>query len=360
MSSVHAAAQPGTATARVQLVFGSSGADTRGEECGVPRITAAARAGDCLILATAAPATLEVMEPAKAGWTLCQKVPLEDLVLLPDGDSNKAEVEAMCIADGMLWLAASHSLVRSAPHGSDTPKRALRRLGEVRREANRFLLARVPLAETSRGRVVPVAQSDDGVVHQVEAGKRSSLLLRWIEEDPMLAPFLGLPCGENGIGVAGIAAGGGSVWLGLRGPVVRGHAVVLRFRLVDTKRGGLKARKQEGGRRFRKYLLPLDGLGVRDLMIDGEDLLVLAGPGPDCDGPARLVRWRGALGAADSMVVCEAEICREIAFPFAERHDRPGAVAPWEGGVLVVYETPGPERIDPRTRGVFADLFRLS
>ena len=35
---------------------------------------------------------------------------------------------------------------------------------------------------------------------------------------------------------------------------------------------------------YRKHLLELGGLGIRDLCVDGDDLLILAGPTMDLDG----------------------------------------------------------------------------
>ena len=44
--------------------------------------------------------------------------------------------------------------------------------------------------------------------------------------------------------------------------------------------------------------LPLAGLGVRDLHLDGDDLLLLAGPTMVLDGAVRVFRWVGARVAA--------------------------------------------------------------
>ena len=53
----------------------------------------------------------------------------------------------------------------------------------------------------------------------------------------------------------------------------------------------------DDGRGYRKHVLRLDGLGVRDLCPHGEDLLVLAGPTMDLDGPVHVFRWHGACAA---------------------------------------------------------------
>lgn len=56
----------------------------------------------------------------------------------------------------------------------------------------------------------------------------------------------------------------------------------------------LRLRRFEDRLPYRKHVLDLDGLGVRDLCPSGDDLLVLAGPTMDLDGPVRIYRWHGA------------------------------------------------------------------
>ena len=63
--------------------------------------------------------------------------------------------------------------------------------------------------------------------------------------------------------------------------------------------------------RYRKHLLDLGGLGVRDLCPDGDDLLVLAGPSMALSGPVRLYRWHRAAHAETSRLVRGAELTLE-------------------------------------------------
>jgi hypothetical protein len=81
------------------------------------------------------------------------------------------------------------------------------------------------------------------------------------------------------------------------------HGTDLRDLLADDEhlapflpiRGKDNGLDVEDGRQYRKRMLALGGLGVRDLCPHGPDLLVLAGPTMDLDGPVHVFRWHGAL-----------------------------------------------------------------
>ena len=54
-------------------------------------------------------------------------------------------------------------------------------------------------------------------------------LIEALAEDEHLGPFLqmGLPSKDNGFDIEGLAVQGNQVFLGLRGPVLRGWAIIL-------------------------------------------------------------------------------------------------------------------------------------
>jgi hypothetical protein len=58
-----------------------------------------------------------------------------------------------------------------------------------------------------------------------------------------------------------------------------------------------------GERLYREHFLQLGGLGIRDLCVQGADLLMLAGPTMDLGGPVTVFRWpMGAQPSGESLV----------------------------------------------------------
>jgi GNAT superfamily N-acetyltransferase len=154
------------------------------------------------------------------------------------------------------------------------------------------------------------------------------------------------------------------VYLGLRGPVLRGWAVVLELRPeVDPDAPDrLRLTALDDGRPYRKHVLRLRGLGIRDLCPHGDDLLVLAGPTMDLDGPVHVFRWHGALLADTPQVVRGDLLTRELDLPYGEGHDHAegiGVLGPADSPyLLVVYDSPSPARLTD-DGSVLADVVRL-
>jgi hypothetical protein len=234
----------------------------------------------------------------------------------------------------------------------------------VDREPNRYFLGRVPLVEEAPGLFAPARSEGERQAAWIAYGKRGSALIRWLENDPHLAPFLNIPSKENGIDVEGLAARGDRIWLGLRGPVLRGHTVILDMELKRRTRrpDRLKARRVDGDRRYRKHMLDTRGLGVRDMRFEGDDLLLLVGPTMSLEGPAFVLRWRDAAHDDGSGVISPKRIETVAELPYRLNTDHPEGLDLWPeagpGSLLVIYDAPGPERADPDTFTVLADVIR--
>ncbi|GAA4943362.1 hypothetical protein HD597_000962 [Nonomuraea thailandensis] len=263
---------------------------------------------------------------------------LADYVALPAGPRDEADIEGLARANGYLWLVGSHSLKRRKVKSKD-PDKGPERLATLIREENRFILARLPLDPRTglprRGSVLSGAHS----------------LTAHLRDDPHLAPFLALPGKDNGFDVEGIVVTPDRLYLGLRGPVLRGWAVVLELRVEDAGKGRLRLSEP-----VRKHFLSLGGLGVRDMCPDGNALLLLAGPTMDLDGPVRVVRWRP--GDKRHGVVPADELETVLELPYGVGCDHPEGLARLsDGRLIVVYDSPSPARITP-AGGVLADVFR--
>lgn len=290
---------------------------------------------------------------------------LAELVDLPGDAEEEADIEGLARTGHFLWAVGSHSLRRRRIKDKHEGEKALRRLARVTGQVNRQVLVRLPVTEVdglpTLVREVVVA----GVPQRAAVfGTHGPDLRDLLADDEHLAPFLPIPGKDNGLDVEGIAVAGERVYLGLRGPVLRGWAVVLELRpAVDPgDPGRLVLGTFDDGRPYRKHVLDLAGLGVRDLCPHGDDLLVLAGPTMDLDGPVHVFRWHGALTADTPQVVRGEQLTREVDLPFGPGTDHAEGIGlldddPDGPRLLVVYDSPAPERL--HEHGVDADVVRL-
>ncbi|CAM02777.1 uncharacterized protein DUF3616 [Saccharopolyspora erythraea NRRL 2338] len=276
---------------------------------------------------------------------------LADVVALPGEADEEVDVEGLALNGPYLWAVGSHSRRRKRVKSNHSDRKAAKRLAAVTDEPSRRVLARIALSDH-----VPAGATPEG--HR-SAALSGPGLVDLLDEDEHLAPFLAIPGKDNGLDVEGIAVAGEPgaerVFLGLRGPVLRGWAVVLQ---VAPREDGdeLRLAPVEGKQRYLKHFLDLDGLGIRDLCPQGDDLLVLAGPSMDLDGPVRVYRWPGAARIEAPDVVHRDELRREIDLPYGEGDDHAEGIALLPSGeLLVVYDSPARSRLtDPGT--VLADV----
>lgn len=281
---------------------------------------------------------------------------LSDYIDLPiprrDNDTPEIDVEGMDLADGWLWITGSHSRKRSKPDEPEAEE-AQKQLEEISLDANRYLLARVPVCRGADGLPTLVRKDGKRVAGMVKAGPHGNVITRALAKDKHLAAFMKIPGKENGFDIEGLAVSGDRVWLGLRGPVLAGWAIVLEVRVRPGGKHGLQLVQLPEGKkqRVRKHFLQLGGLGIRDLCFEGDDLLLLAGPTMSLDGPVRIFRWRGAAQCEGPCVV-EAEALQPVLeVPSGKGCDqgegmallrtvKPGPPA----GLLVVYDRAAPAR----------------
>lgn len=292
---------------------------------------------------------------------------LADLIDLPGRDPDEeADVEGIACDNGYLWVVGSHSLRRKRIREQHVGARALRRLARVGGQANRQLLARIPIEYATVDGLPQLRASceRDGRRERAAVLPDAVNLRRLLAADDHLAPFLQIPGKDNGLDIEGIAVAGERVYLGLRGPVLRGWAIVLELTpYVDpAEPTRLRLRPFADGAPYRKHLLDLDGLGVRDLCPHGEDLLVLAGPTMDLDGPVRVYRWRGAYRVEEPLVVRGADLTRVLDLPYGDGDDHAEGIglvgSPDRPGLLVVYDSPAKDRLTG-DGAVLADVVQL-
>jgi hypothetical protein len=242
---------------------------------------------------------------------------------------------------------------------------ALGRLLELESEPNRYFLGCVPLAPDEHGRCGLVRKHGGRRAAVVKMRKGRNRLMSWLADDPHLAPFFDIPSKENGFDIEGLAAKGDRVWIGLRGPVLRGFAIVIELSLKTTRSGTLKARRLDGKRRYRKHAIDTAGLGIRDLCFDGTDLLVLVGTPLASDGPAHVIRWRDAAYDTVSGVVDPARLQKVCDLPYRGPVDHPEGIAlvdDDQGGprrLLVAHDSPHPDRLNRKPPRLVLDVLPI-
>lgn len=163
---------------------------------------------------------------------------LREYVDLPaDGeDKTEADIEGLDFAGHYLWFTGSHASKRSRPKGKDREK-DLSRLARVEVEANRFLLGRIPLLSSRPIRSGPDPDHPSRQLHaaRLADGAGGNVLIESLRQDPHLGCFLRTVHGadgadtllplaskENGFDIEGLAVLDKRLFLGLRGPVLRG------------------------------------------------------------------------------------------------------------------------------------------
>jgi hypothetical protein len=297
---------------------------------------------------------------------------LAELVQLPGAD-EEADIEGLARSGRFLWAVGSHSLRRKNIKDKHSGAKAVQRLAKVKEDPNRQVLLRIPLQDAG-GLPSPVGQTDDGNEPEYAAvlGGSGTSLRDLLVGDELLAPFLPIPGKDNGLDIEGLAVRGDRVHLGLRGPVLRGWAVVLELRPAvdpDQPRRLRLLPVDDDGATYRKHVLDLAGLGVRDLCPAGDDLLVLAGPTMDLDGPVRIYRWRDAWSAESAQVVRGDTRVLELDLPHGAGDDHAEGIAllgthgdthgdtQGDTRLLVVYDSPAAHRMDGDT--VLADVIRF-
>lgn len=326
-------------------------------------LSAVARMGNCLFVACDETSSVERLQRIDEGrYGHHAHFDLGTIIDLPAGPDGEMDIEGMAASDGYLWVMGSHSLKRSKPkREGNNAADALIRMGNVEREPNRSFLGRIPLEEEAPGVFRPCVEVDGRRAAMVRMTSGGSRLLGWLRRDPLLSSFVEIPSKENGLDLEGIAVKDERVWLGLRGPVLRGHAVVLDLAMKERK-DSLKARRIDGALRYRKHLLDTHGLGIRDLRLDGDDLLLLVGPTMSLAGPAYVLRWRDAVHDDASGVIDPKRIERVCDLPYRQDVDHPEGLELWPeagpGALLVLYDAPAPERMSKGPFNVLADVIQ--
>lgn len=225
-----------------------------------------------------------------------QRFLLKDYIELFDDD--EIDIEGMDFADGYLWLTGSHSTKRKKPKGKDL-ETDLERLATITTDLNRFILARIPVVNGELIKSCAPVEGETLTAACLQTIGDRNLLFELLKEDVHLKPFItsGIPSKDNGLDIEGLAmASNNRLFLGLRGPVLRGWAVILEIQLTESEPGVLVLQEiTDEGAKYKKHFLDLNGLGIRELCLQESDLIILAGPTMAVEGEMEVFRWKNAV-----------------------------------------------------------------
>jgi hypothetical protein len=190
------------------------------------------------------------------------------VIVLDAAGTNAAEMdlEGLAVGGDALFVLGSHSARRRKV---DPDKRY---------EDNRTALMSGPELQPARDVLLQVSTQTRAVV-----GRTS--LRSFIETTEPFKSFRSIASKENGIDAEGLAMWNGSLYVGFRGPVLRGNFTpIVRCRFdVPVAEGEV-------------LFVDVGGRGIRDLAAAEQKLLILAGPVGDGPGSYQVYAWDGRDG----------------------------------------------------------------
>lgn len=295
---------------------------------------------------------------------------LKDFLDLPSLD-EEADIEGMDVSGNYLWIVGSHSYKRKkAREDKEDPEKEIDRLSMVKLGANRNLLARIPMIRDENGALVLVRECKDPenpekkltAAKLKHSRKKWSQLTKKARSDKHLGSFIGLPGKDNGFDIEGLAVFGDKIFLGLRGPVLRGWAVILEVGVKEEGSGLLCLNKNsETGEYFKKHFVNLHGMGIRELVCQGKDLIILAGPTMDLDGVMEIYRWKNGVEHEAEQMVKRQDIESLVVFPqegkIHGRDKAEGLALRDDRFLLVAYDSPGDERRIGKYKVLFDKIY---
>lgn len=286
----------------------------------------------------------------------------------------EVDVEGISFCDNYLWFIGSHSLKRKRvkfEKGGD--EKQLRRLAKVSSDPNRYLIARIPFEEDpdQEGSLMLVKRKENPekpgeyfTAAQLKGDENGNVLMDLLKMDKHIKDFIPIPGKDNGFDIEGLAVRKERMFIGLRGPVLRGWAVILEIALDDSRETEPLTLKafNESNTQYNKYFLDLDGLGIRELCIDGDDIIILAGPTMELKADMALYRWIGGMNSANLVVRPENLVFLKN-IPHQEGFDKAEGIKLYDNKnsqkrLIIVYDTPANERKFGEN-SVFADLIEI-
>ena len=310
---------------------------------------------------------IECLSPVgKHSYGKHQRFLLNDYVELFNTD-DEIDIEGMDYSDGYLWLTGSHSTKRKKVKGKKDAK-DLDRLATVTTDLNRFILARVPIVDGKLVKSYSPVEGNELTAACLETTEERNILFELLKEDRHLKPFItaSIPSKDNGLDIEGLVVVGDKLFLGLRGPVLRGWAIILELELELSQPGVLDFKQiGDDGAKYKKHFFDLNGLGIRELCIRDKDIIILAGPTMDLEGEMQVFCWNSALKNLDDLIHSQdnGDLVSLFDLPFTIGTDHAEGLALYsyleaDDSLMVFYDSPNEQRLKTEKQ-IFVDVFRL-
>nr|WKN35540.1 DUF3616 domain-containing protein [Tunicatimonas sp. TK19036] len=333
-------------------------------------LSSVVRTGEYLWLAFDEGHGLERLKRVKDTYQGHQTFSLTEYMHLPEG-KDEVDIEGLAYDGTYIWIVGSHSTKRGKPdERKDSLKKRIKCLAKVKNDPNRHTLARIPvLKDPETGEYTLYKSCPDPknpgqflTASRLKANKTQSQLTKALKKDKHFQPFMDIPGKDNGLDIEGIAVMGERIFLGLRGPVLRGWAIILEVQVKQKGKDTLKLKKiGKHKQRYRKHMVNLHGMGIRELAVAQDDLLILAGPTMDCDGTIALYRIPGGLPDKVESMLYNDEIERLVNVTLGHeteygRDKAEGLTLTEDNELLVVYDAPASHRLKDES-DAYADIF---
>ncbi|MCU0416404.1 MAG: DUF3616 domain-containing protein [Cytophagaceae bacterium] len=288
---------------------------------------------------------------------------VSDYVSLPVSEEYEIDIEGIDYDGNYLWIVGSHGLKRRKPKSTDKLDKQLLRLAEVEKDDNRYLLACIPVVPDKKGLPTLVKKHIlNGSIFRAACmpfKKGTNSLMKALSKDKHFKDFLHIPGKDNGFDIEGLASYKNRLFIGLRGPVLRGWACILEV-FVTEKNGVLILDKKTP---YHKYFLDLQGMGIRELSFQQDALLILAGPTMDLDGTISVYKWKNALQQSSDCLMQSKDVQLLFDVPHGSGKDRgkdkAEGLAIIDKSVFIVYDSPKNTRLI-RNTSVKADVIKLA
>ncbi|GAA4324049.1 DUF3616 domain-containing protein [Pontixanthobacter gangjinensis] len=309
-------------------------------------------------------AGIERLTRTERGYGYHKHYELFDFFDLPNAN-GEADMEALAYQEPYLWFCGSMSLKRNSPSADDPVEKQLESLSEVATDENRFSLGCIPCIK--KGDSYELVRETEYEGRKIRAlmlrgGTKSTELHNALMRDEHLERFMMIPCKDNGFDIEGLAVCNERIFIGLRGPVLNGYAVILEISCKEFDGELLLSKKQDEEKLYRKHFVDLRGMGIRELNITKNgDLYLLAGPTMDLDGTISIYKIEGGLPDRHGSVIHEPERLFDVARGSELEHgaDKAEGMAFLPNGrLLITYDSPVAERLEG-DNGVWMDCYDL-